>query len=90
MSFRLVRNLSLSLRPFIREGSFFLSFPRRRESIFQSRGIEPEHPFKGSFNVRVGSNLHQKIALEGMKKGVSLNKYIVDVLEKETGKRRTA
>ena len=53
-------------------------------------GKEPEHPFKGSFNIRVGSNLHQRIALEAMRKGVTLNKYIVDVLEKETGKQKTA
>jgi len=56
----------------------------------KEQGKEAEHPFKGSFNVRVGSNLHQKVAIEAMKKGLTLNKYIVDVLEKETGKRRTA
>ena len=53
-------------------------------------GKEPEQPFKGSFNVRVGSRLHQHIALEATKRGVTLNKYIVDVLEKETAKRKTA
>lgn len=52
----------------------------------REQGREPEHPFKGSFNIRVGSNLHQRIALAAMRKGVTLNKYIVDVLEKETGK----
>jgi len=51
---------------------------------------EPEHPFKGSFNIRVGSSLHQRIAIEATKKGVTLNKYIVDVLEKETAKQKTA
>ena len=56
----------------------------------REQGKEPEHPFKGSFNIRVGSDLHQRIALEAMKKGVTLNKYIVDVLEKETGKEKTA
>jgi len=33
---------------------------------------------------------YQRIALEAMKKGVTLNKYIIDVLEKETGKQKTA
>jgi predicted HicB family RNase H-like nuclease len=55
----------------------------------KKQGKEPEQPFKGSFNIRVGSNLHQRVALEAMKRGVSLNKYIVDVLEKETGKQET-
>ena len=54
------------------------------------QGKEPEHPFKGSFNIRVGSGLHNRIALEATKKGVTLNKYIVDVLEKETAKQKTA
>ncbi len=52
--------------------------------------MNAEHPFKGSFNIRVGSNLHPRIALEAMKKGVTLNKYTVDVLERETGKQETA
>ena len=56
----------------------------------KEQGNEPEQPFKGSFNIRVGSNLHQRVALEAMKRGVTLNKYIVDVLEKETGKQKTA
>ena len=56
----------------------------------KEQGKEPEQPFKGSFNIRVGSNLHQRVALEAMKRGVTLNKYIVDVLEKETGKQKTA
>ena len=50
----------------------------------QEQGKEPEQPFKGSFNIRTGSSLHQRIALEAMKKGVTLNKYIIDVLEKAT------
>ena len=56
----------------------------------REQGKEPEHPFKGSFNIRVGSSLHQRIALEAIKKGVTLNKYIADVLEKETGKQKIA
>jgi predicted HicB family RNase H-like nuclease len=51
---------------------------------------EPERPFKGSFNIRIGSSLHQRIALEAIRKGVTVNKYIVDVLEKEAGKRKLA
>ena len=56
----------------------------------REQGKEPEHPFKGSFNIRIGSSLHQRIVLEATKKGITLNKYIVDVLEKETAKQKTA
>lgn len=52
--------------------------------ICREQGKDPEQSFKGSFNIRIGSDLHQRIALEATKKGVTLNKYIVDVLEKET------
>ena len=45
---------------------------------------EPEKPFKGSFNVRVGPRLHQEIALNAMNEGLSLNQYITWVLEKES------
>jgi predicted HicB family RNase H-like nuclease len=56
----------------------------------KEQGKEPERPFKGSFNIRIGTNLHQRIAVEAMKKGITLNKYIVTVLEKEAEKRKTA
>ena len=45
-------------------------------------GDEPEKPLKGSFNVRVGSNLHQRVALNALSKGITINKYINEVLEK--------
>jgi len=51
----------------------------------KQQGREPEKVFKGSFNVRVGSQLHRDIALNALDKGVTLNKYIVDVIEKELG-----
>jgi predicted HicB family RNase H-like nuclease len=45
---------------------------------------EPEKPFKGSFNVRVGPRLHQEIALNALNEGMSLNQYITWILEKES------
>lgn len=50
----------------------------------KEKNIVPEQPFKGSFNVRVGRDLHRQIALEAARRGVSLNSLIVAVLEKET------
>ncbi len=42
----------------------------------------PERPFKGSFNVRVSPEAHRKAALSAFRRGVTLNKYVSDVLEK--------
>jgi predicted HicB family RNase H-like nuclease len=50
---------------------------------FKKLGKEPENVFKGSFNIRIGSKLHRKIALGALEKGITLNKYIVDVIERE-------
>ena len=51
-------------------------------ALCYERGVEPEKPFKGSFNVRVGSEIHRKAALTAMRKGVSLNKLVAEALEK--------
>jgi predicted HicB family RNase H-like nuclease len=45
-------------------------------------GREPERPLKGSFNVRIGPNLHQRVALNALTKGKTINKFITEVLEK--------
>ncbi|WP_434340201.1 type II toxin-antitoxin system HicB family antitoxin [Motilimonas cestriensis] len=34
---------------------------------------DPDKPFKGSFNVRVGEGLHKRAYIESVKRGVSLN-----------------
>ena len=53
-------------------------------AMCEEKNIKPEQPFKGSFNVRVGRDLHRQIALEAARRGVSLNSLIVAALEKET------
>ena len=45
--------------------------------------IEPEQPFKGSFNVRVSPELHRKAALRAREQGVSLNRIVETALEHE-------
>lgn len=50
--------------------------------LCQEEGLTPEQPFKGSFNVRIGRELHRKIALAAAKKGLSLNKFVTEALEK--------
>jgi predicted HicB family RNase H-like nuclease len=43
--------------------------------------IEPEQPFKGSFNVRAGSELHRRAALFAKENGLNLNKVVTEALE---------
>jgi predicted HicB family RNase H-like nuclease len=43
-------------------------------------GKEPEKPFKGSFNVRIGDDLHRKAALAATARGVSLNTLVEDAI----------
>ena len=44
-------------------------------------GIEPRRPFSGKLNVRLGPDLHQRIALSAAEGGVSLNSWIVRTLD---------
>ena len=49
------------------------------------RGKKPDHPFKGTFNVRTGSVLHRKAALMAERRGMSLNTVVTEALEKYLG-----
>ena len=53
----------------------YLELCRKREE-------EPEKPLKGSFNVRIAPELHRKLALAAVRKRVSLNRYIGEILGK--------
>lgn len=44
------------------------------------KGKEPERAFKGSFNVRTGSELHKQAALAAAKRGESLNKFVTEAI----------
>ncbi len=54
-------------------------------------GITPEKPFKGSFNVRLSAELHQKAALLAIDEKMSLNNFVAESIRerifKETGNR---
>lgn len=52
--------------------------------LCREQGIEPEQPFKGSFNVRVGPDLHRRAAIAAKRLNTSLNKFIADALDKAT------
>ncbi len=52
--------------------------------------VKPEKPFKGSFNVRISPELHQKAALLAMEEKKSLNNFVAESIRerivKESGK----
>jgi len=41
--------------------------------------------YSGKFNLRVGKDLHEQIAVTALKNGKSLNKFCVDTLKKGIG-----
>lgn len=49
-----------------------------------TRAVEPEKPFKGSLNIRIGRELHEKAALLAKEIGCSsLNEFIKQALDHE-------
>lgn len=44
------------------------------------KGKAPEKPFKGTFNVRIGSELHERAALKAAEKGESLNQFVAEAI----------
>jgi predicted HicB family RNase H-like nuclease len=45
-------------------------------------GIEPRKPFSGKLHVRLGPDLHQRVARSAAESGLSLNRWIMQALEK--------
>jgi predicted HicB family RNase H-like nuclease len=52
-------------------------------AICKEKGIDPEKPFRGTFNVRVDPKIHRMAYLKALKKGLSLNKYIESAIRKD-------
>jgi predicted HicB family RNase H-like nuclease len=48
----------------------------------EAEGIEPEVPYKGSFNVRVTPALHERLARYSISVGRSLNSCVQEALER--------
>lgn len=51
----------------------------------EDQGRKPERPFKGSFNIRINPQLHQRIAAHAADNGMTINRYIAEILEKHVG-----
>ena len=45
-------------------------------------GKTPEKPYSGRFNVRLSPKVHQRIALEAARDGMSLNTWVAQALSK--------
>jgi predicted HicB family RNase H-like nuclease len=49
--------------------------------VCKTRGEEPERPFSGKLNVRLGSELHRAAALAAASEGESLNNWLMRVVK---------
>jgi predicted HicB family RNase H-like nuclease len=50
----------------------------------EARKIEPEKPFKGSFNIRIGEDRHMRVAtFVNNKKFKSINDFVIQAIDHE-------
>ena len=49
-------------------------------------GIEPRKPFSGKLNLRLGPDLHQRVAQFAAESGLSMNSWILQALEKSVSR----
>lgn len=50
-------------------------------AMCKDEGIVPEVAYKGSFNVRITPQLHEKLAICAQNQGISLNKLVEQALQ---------
>lgn len=46
----------------------------------ENRNVEPEQPYKGTFNVRISPELHRNIAIYAIEHGKSLNAAVEEAI----------
>lgn len=51
----------------------------------KERQVEPEQPFKGTFNVKISPELHRNIAIYAMKHGKSLDDAVEEAIGNMVG-----
>ena len=49
-------------------------------------GVEPRKPYSGKLHVRLGPDLHQRVARSAAESGLSLNRWIMQALEKSVSR----
>ena len=50
-------------------------------ALCKEDGVSPEVAYKGSFNVRISSQLHEQLAVYAQNQGISLNKLVENALQ---------
>ncbi len=51
----------------------------------KNRNVEPEQPYKGTFNVRISPELHRNISVYAIEHGKSLNAAVEEAIERMVG-----
>lgn len=51
----------------------------------KERNIEPEQPYKGTFNIRISPELHRNIAIYAIEHGKSLNAVVEEAIGNMVG-----
>lgn len=51
-------------------------------------GKSPDKPMSGSFNIRIGSELHKKAYLAACRSGTTLNDYVKKAIEEKVSERK--
>jgi predicted HicB family RNase H-like nuclease len=46
----------------------------------ERKGRRPDHPYSGTFSLRLGPQLHRAAAIEAARRGLSLNGFVADAL----------
>lgn len=54
-------------------------------SVCEARGEEPERPFSGKLNLRLGPDLHRAAAVAAAAEGESLNTWLTRLVESAAG-----
>lgn len=49
-------------------------------ALCEEQGKAPEKPFKGSFNVRIAPELHERVVIAASQHGKSLNRFVSEAL----------
>jgi predicted HicB family RNase H-like nuclease len=57
------------------------------EAFCKTRKIKPEKSYKGSFNVRIGPDLHRKAVLSAPEQGISLNSFVENAVRRQLAQR---
>ncbi len=51
----------------------------------RERDVQPEQPYKGTFNIRISPELHRNIAIYALERGKSLNAVVEEAISRVVG-----